>query len=190
VIPPDAEQKGSSSLLDGGDDRMQQTQYIDGSVWGELGTAINVGNEQTPREGIAWFQVEPRLRKGAIATAAIQRQGYLSQAGNYLLYPALQVTPSGTAAIVFTDTGAKRFPSAAYATLEAGAGAFGPIGIAASGTTNYAPDAERWGDYSYAASDPAAEAVWLATEYMPPASSQTLDHKRNWGTRVFEVPTG
>jgi hypothetical protein len=39
-------------------------------------------------------------------------------------------------------------------------------------------------------SDPEDEAVWLATEYVPPPSSQTLDRTRNWGTRVFEVPTG
>jgi hypothetical protein len=32
--------------------------------------------------------------------------------------------------------------------------------------------------------------VWLATEYVPPPSSQTVDGKRDWGTRVFEVPTG
>jgi hypothetical protein len=27
----------------------------------------------------------------------------------------------------------------------------------------------------------------MATEYMPPLSSQTADGKRNWGTRVIQV---
>jgi hypothetical protein len=27
----------------------------------------------------------------------------------------------------------------------------------------------------------------MATEYMPPKSSQTQDGRRNWGTRVFQV---
>jgi hypothetical protein len=47
------------------------------------------------------------------------------------------------------------------------------IQVAAEGTTNYDP-----------------KAMWLATEYVPPAASQTVDGKRDWGTRVFEVPTG
>ena len=28
---------------------------------------------------------------------------------------------------------------------------------------------------------------WLATEYIPPVSSQTTDGQTNWGTDVFEV---
>ena len=36
--------------------------------------------------------------------------------------------------------------------------------------------------------DPAGTSAWLATEYMPPRSSQTLDGARNWGTRVLDVP--
>jgi hypothetical protein len=38
--------------------------------------------------------------------------------------------------------------------------------------------------------DPTAQAVWLATEYMPPLSSQTPDRISNWGTRVLEVAVG
>ncbi len=188
-VPPGAEQRGASSLIDSGDDRMQQTQFVSGSVWGELDTAIDIGNEQTTRAGAAWFQVAPALRKGVLSGAQIQRQGYVSVAGNYVLYPALQVTPAGTAAMVMTLTGAKRFPSAAYATLGPASTAFGPIDIAGAGSANYDPEAERWGDYSWAVLDPAGESVWLATEYVPPKSSQTLDGKRDWGTRVLDVPT-
>jgi hypothetical protein len=38
--------------------------------------------------------------------------------------------------------------------------------------------------------DPTASAVWLATEYVPPLSSQTPDRLSNWGTRVLEVAVG
>ncbi|MDQ6644447.1 MAG: hypothetical protein M3Y76_08360, partial [Chloroflexota bacterium] len=41
-VPPPAVQKGSSSRLDAGDDRMQQVQYINGNLWGELGTAVTI----------------------------------------------------------------------------------------------------------------------------------------------------
>lgn len=187
---PPAEQKGSSTPLDPGDDRMQQTQFINGSVWGELGSAINIGGDSSQRAGAAWFQVEPRLRNDALAGAAVQRQGYVAMAGNYVLYPALQVTPNGTAAMVMTLTGARRFPSAAYATLAPGASEFGPITVAAAGTNNYDPKAERWGDYSWAVMDPGGASVWMATEYIPVKASQTPDGRRNWGTRVLDVSTG
>jgi hypothetical protein len=187
---PPAEQKGSATAIDPGDDRMQQTQLINGSLWGELGSAINIGGDGTERASAAWFQVEPILRKGALDGAAMQRQGYVAMPGNYVLYPALAVTPDGTAAMVMTLTGAKRFPSAAYATLAPGASAFGPITVAAPGNTSYDPGAERWGDYSWAVMDPAGASVWMATEYVPPKASQTPDGRRDWGTRVLDLSTG
>ncbi len=40
AIPPPAPQKGAKSKLDSGDDRMQQTEFVGGAVWGELTTAV------------------------------------------------------------------------------------------------------------------------------------------------------
>ena len=188
--PAPGEQKGTSSVIEAGDDRMQQAQFINGSVWGELGTAVNVGGDPTQRAGAAWFQLQPVLRKGALTGARMQRQGYVASAGNHVLYPALALTPSGNAAMVLTLTGAKRFPSAAYTVLAPAATSFGPISVAAAGNTSYDPEAERWGDYSWAVMDPGGSSVWLATEYVPPKASQTVDGKRNWGTRVLDVPAG
>ena len=102
--PPPAEQKGSSTPIEAGDDRMQQTQYINGSVWGELDTKVYIPGEPSTRAGAAWFQVQPALRKGVISAAQIQRQGYVTQSADYVLYPALQVTPSGGATMVATLT--------------------------------------------------------------------------------------
>jgi len=107
--------------------------------------------------------------------------------GNYLLYPAIQVDRRGTAAMVMTLSGPTFFPSAAYTVLSAGQKSFGPIHVAAAGTGPYDPNAGRWGDYSWATLDPTHNNFWLATEYIPPLSSQTVDGRRNWGTRVFEV---
>ncbi len=45
AAPVHAEQQGSSSVLEPDDDRMQQTQYIDGGLWGELSTSVRFPGE-------------------------------------------------------------------------------------------------------------------------------------------------
>jgi hypothetical protein len=186
--PPPARQKRVSSTLDSGDDRMQSTQFIGGTVWGELTTAVQPAGDSKVRAGGAWFQVRPRLGANGIAGASIVRQGYIASAGQYAIYPAVQPDRAGNAAVVFTLTSRNRFPSAAFATLRAGARNFGPPVVAAAGTGPYDPMATRWGDYSFAVPSDTSHAAWLATEYVPPRSSQTTNRERNWGTRVFEVP--
>lgn len=186
-VPPGAIQKGASSLLDTGDDRMQQVQFINGELWGALDTVIQLPHDPTPRSGIAWFEVQPHLKGQTIGSAHIRGQGYLAVAGNYLLYPAIQASPEGTVAIVFTFSGANHFASAAYAFRSDDDHAFGPIKIAAAGTGPYSPSSTRWGDYSWATLDQSGRSFWLATEYIPPLASQTPDGLQNWGTRVLEV---
>jgi hypothetical protein len=190
-VPPGAVQKGSTSLLDAGDDRMQQTQFLGGDLWGALDTSVTIANDPTARAGAAWFDVRPTVSgsgaSGVITGAPIHRQGYVDVAGNYLLYPAIQAAPSGRAAIVVTLSGQHHFPSAAYSVLAKGATAFGDVTIAADGKTNYDPAATRWGDYSWAILDPSGNSVWMATEYIPPKASQTPDGLRNWGTRVLNL---
>jgi hypothetical protein len=187
AIPPGAEQKGSDSLLDAGDDRMQQTQFINGDVWGELDTSVTIPNDPAPRAGAAWFDVHPALSGRVLSAATMRRQGYVAVAGNYVLYPALQATPAGNAAMVMTLSGASRFPSAAYAVMPSGATSFGPVTVAAAGRGSYDPAATRWGDYSWSVLDPSGNSVWMATEYVPPKPSQTPEGHRNWGTRVLDL---
>ncbi len=188
--PPGATQKGATTHIDSGDDRMQQTQYINGTIWGEVTTSVNIVHDATVRAGAAWFSVQPTLKNNHIGASTIPRQGYVVLAGNNVIYPAVQVLPSGDAAMVFTVTGADHFPSAAYAVMGTGHSAFGAIHIVAAGSGPYAKKSTRWGDYSWAVIDPSSNGVWLATEYVPPKSSQTPDRQSNWGTRVFEVAVG
>ncbi|MEO7059343.1 MAG: hypothetical protein ABI083_06480 [Lapillicoccus sp.] len=186
-VPPPAVQKGSTSTLDPGDDRMQQAQFIGGRLWGALTSAVTIPGDRSERAGAAWFSVVPSLRQGVVSAARIDRQGYVVRAGASVLYPAVQADAAGRAAMAFTLTGSRIFPSAAYATLGADATNFKAPTVAAAGTGSYDQTATRWGDYSYATLNPAGTAVWLATEYVPPRSSQTPDRRRNWGTRVFSV---
>ena len=189
-LPPPAVQKGSASLLNTNDDRMQQVQFINGALWGELTTALSIPGEANVRSAAAWFKVKPSLEDDAVKSATMTRQGYLASRGNDVFYPALQADAAGNAAMVFTISGANRFASAAFSTLRAGQAQFGPVTIAAKGTGPYDPNAGRWGDYSWAQLDPATDTVWLATEYIPPLSSQTTTRERNWGTEVLQVSLG
>ncbi len=187
-VPPAAQQEGSSAVLDSGDDRMQQVQYINGNLWGELTTAITPITDTEERAGAAWFEVHPNLDGNVIGGATIKNQGYVVLPGSYLIYPAVQASPQGTAAMIMTLTGENFYPSVAYTVLQKGQASFGPIHIATAGTGPYVyqPPA-RWGDYSWAILSPNESSFWLATEYVPPASSQTTDGEQNWGTRVLEV---
>ncbi len=115
------------------------------------------------------------------------KQGYVASAGNYLLYPAIQASPDGTAAMVMTLSGSNYYPSVVYTLMGAQQNHFGAIHIAANGTGPYDPTATRWGDYSWAILSPDGQSFWMATEYIPPKSSQTTDGLRNWGTRVIQV---
>ena len=169
---------------------MQQTEFAGGRVWGELTTAVQPTGDSSVRAGGAWFQVRPVLGTTGITGASIVRQGYIASAGKYEIYPAVQPDAAGDAAVVFTLVSKTQFPSAAYAILKAGGSNFGPPVVVASGTGPYDPKATRWGDYSFAVPDDTSDSAWLATEYVPPKSSQTTTGLRNWGTRVLEVPLG
>ncbi|WP_426566349.1 hypothetical protein ACPPVT_07335 [Angustibacter sp. McL0619] len=190
VTPARAKQRGSTSTLDAGDDRMQQASFVNGSLWGELGTGLSVLGAPANRAGAAWFQVRPRLSGNVLSGASIVRQGYLVNPSGALLYPAIQPDAAGNAAMVFTLTGANRFPSVGYSVLKAGETAFSTPRVAAAGTGPYDPAATRWGDYSFAVPDPGSDSAWLASEYIPPVSSQTTTRTRNWGTRVIHVKLG
>ena len=188
-VPPAAQQKGSKQTLDSGDDRMQQVQYLNGDVWGELTTAVTIPGDNTERAGAAWFEVNPHLNGNRIGSATLLNQGYVALKGSNLIYPAVQASPQGTAAMILTLSGKDFYPSAVYTVLQAGHTSFGPIHVAAPGTGPYVykPHQSRWGDYSWAILAPDGNSFWMATEYVPPKSSQTTDGKNNWGTRVLEV---
>ena len=147
--------------------------------------------DSSVRAGGAWFQVQPTLGAARITGASIVRQGYIASAGQYDIYPAVQPDAAGNAAVAYTQTSKTQFPSAAYAILKAGHSSFGPPVVAASGTGPwYEPERDALGRLLLRGSGRTSDSPWLATEYIPPKSSQTTTGARNWGTRVFEVPLG
>ena len=181
--PPPAREKGSRSL-DSGDDRMQQVEYIGGHLWGELGTAFQPPGAAKQRAAIAWLDLSA---PGSLSHVSIARQGYLGLKGHDLTYPALQADAAGNAAVGFTVSSHRSYPSTGYSLLRAGSSHFGPVVVTGHGTGPYYPHSTRWGDYGWATLELGTNHVWLANEYIPPLSSQTADGHQNWGTRITEV---
>ena len=209
--PPPTWQPEVLSHLDSGDTRMQQTWYVNGQLWGATDTAVMVGGQL--KAGIAWFQVSPKINGAGMVQGQVKEQGYLALAGNNLTYPAIAMTAGGKGAIAFTVVGEDYYPSAGYATIDAG-GSVGPIHVAAAGLgpddgfTSYKafvgdPPRTRWGDYGAAVTD--GSSIWIASEYIaqtctfaeyypsPPSTAgfgscgATRTSLANWATRISKL---
>ena len=153
--PPEPAHNEVESTPDSNDTRMQQTWYVNGTIWGAADTAVWVDGQL--KAGIAWFAVAPKINGAGKIEGKITKQGYLALARNNLTYPAIAMTPSGQGVIAFTVMGQDFYPSAGYARIDA-AGKVGAIHIAAAGLgpddgfTSYKafvgdPPRTRWGDY-------------------------------------------
>jgi len=191
--------KNHEELIAANDDRMQQVVFADGKLWTAVPTKMQPGGEGPIRAGGAWFILSPSLVSGQLS-AWVVNEGYVSIQSpqqNSVLFPAVGVTSTGKAAIVFSVVGENFYPSAAYAMLDASTGA-GSIVITAAGVapddgfSAYAPYSAsrvgRWGDYSAAVADENGN-IWMATEsinpplvHLPPGALAA-----NFGTFIAEV---
>ncbi|HEY1983991.1 MAG TPA: hypothetical protein VGG85_01195 [Terracidiphilus sp.] len=199
--PPNAPQKAGpyplgqslgepEEMLSSGDDRMQNTVYASGHLWGGLNTVVSDGTNVNA--GIAYFDVRPSVsRRGLSAT--VQGQSYVSLAGNSVIYPGIGVTADGTAAAAFTVSGASYYPSAAYAHLTPSHAT--SVDIVALGTapqddfSGYPefggdPGVARWGDYAWGVAD--GGSLWLATEYIP-GGIDPVSYYTDFGTYVYKI---
>lgn len=207
--PPAPAHNEAEVHVDSNDGRMQQTWYVNGTLWGATDTAVNVGGEI--RAGVAWFAVAPKINGAGKVEGQVKNQGYLALAGNNLTYPALAMGTNGKGAIAFTVLGKDYYPSAGYAPINAN-GTVGQVHIAAAGR---GPDdgftgynafeyfRPRWGDYGAAVTD--GSSIWIASEYIgqtctlaqyypnPPdltgfgSCGGTRTSLANWGTRISKL---
>jgi hypothetical protein len=179
------------------DDRMMQVVFANGNLWTGLNSVVKT-HEGPVRTGAAWFILSPSVAGSEESTqvgATVANQGYVainSPNENNVIYPSIGVNSSGKAVIAFSVVGQDFFPSAGYATLDAGNGA-GPIVISSPGT---APEdgfsgyvqfggfrVARWGDYSAAVADESGD-IWMGNEMIPNAKRVI---RANWGTFITKV---
>jgi hypothetical protein len=194
------------NLLNSNDDRMNQTIYVNGQVWGALNTAVKSPTGPT-RTAIAWFVVAPSWSSGVLR-GSVANDGYVSVATNSIMFPAVAATADGTGIIAFSLAGPGIYPSAGYVTLDPASGT-GPVQVVrlgagpADGFAGYISlgggRVERWGDYSAAVADPGGT-IWFATEYIDSAcdlgeflatgftcSDVSRTIFANWGTWIAAV---
>ena len=201
VFPPAASQKAGPIPLGNANqdpegqlqsdfDAIQEVTYTAGRIYAEADTAVGALN------GVAWFQIQPSL--GSTFTAKVTKQGYITVAGQNLIYPVIALNRSASGYVAFTLTGPSYYPSAAYVAFKATSTTTGPIGsiyVAAKAPvpedsfTCYAAFVGpsyggcRWGDYSMGVA--MGSNIYLATETVPPTSR---DYLTNWGTFIWGAP--
>lgn len=151
------------------------------NLWTSLDAAVNPTGGTATKDGAAWFEISTSADR-------VIRQGYVAASGNAsLLYPAVYAARNGTATMVYTITSPTLNPSAAFSVL--GRPGIEIVGLGSGPHFSFADappfNSPRWGDYSWAAPDPESGQVWMATEYIPPASE--WDGFDNWGTFIFAV---
>ncbi|HKW59545.1 MAG TPA: hypothetical protein VJR46_07305, partial [Candidatus Dormibacteraeota bacterium] len=185
--------------IDSNDTRMQQVVYARGLLWGALDTAVN--SSANTRAGIEWFVVNPA------GNASLVNSGYLAVSQNNVTYPAIAVRPDGKGVMAFTLEGRDFYPTAAFASMDAGG--VGAVQLAAEGAgpadgfSGYAvynapnPARPRWGDYGAAVVD--GSNIWVASEYIGQTCTLrtylatlgscggTRTALANWDTRITEV---
>jgi len=204
--PPEPAHDEVESHPDASDTRMQQTWYVNGTLWGSAATGVQVNGQL--KAGVAWFAVSPKINGAGKVEGQVKKQGYLALANNNLTYPAIAVGTNGRGVIAFTVVGGDHYPSAGYAPIDA-SGSVAAIHVAAEGLgptdgfTSYKafvgdPPRTRWGDYGAAVTD--GTLIWIASEYIAQTCTLaeyltgaigscggTRTSLGNWATRISEL---
>ena len=148
------------------DDRMQQVEYSDGSLYSALNTGIGA---PASKSGIAWFRVTPSGTTGTVTD-----QGYLTaDGGSSLMYPAVGLDKAGRGVMTFSVSGPTIYPSAAYVPF-AGRPASGAVTVVGPGAV---PRMDS------PAMKPRASAARRADGAITPPPAQTAAVMSSWATR-------
>jgi hypothetical protein len=173
AFPVLAETTPAGNVLNPNDDRISQVEYLDGSLWSCVVSALQINGQIADVDGTAWFHLKA-------SDGSVQQQGYIGAANEFLIYPSILHAPKGLTTVNFTITDPNLNPSTGFVNLANP----NAINITATGYNPYITLFFRWGDYSASALDPNGKNIWMANEYVPPPSFQFSE--LNWGTEVFE----
>jgi hypothetical protein len=102
-VPPNAEQSGTSALINTWGTRISNAVYRKGGgVWTVNTTACIPPGDTVKRSCLQWYELDPNSFK-------VRQQGLLSSAGYYYYAPAISANPSGDAVVVFNESSANHY---------------------------------------------------------------------------------
>jgi hypothetical protein len=155
TTPPNAQQKGTGTLLTTNDSR------VDNVVW-QSNSLILANSTGCVPSGDTQVRSCGRLISINTSTGTVQIDKNISKSSQYYFFPAVQVDPAGTISLAFGRSSTALYP-------ELDARPSDPTGLLGARKTlalGSAPNTSgRYGDYFAEAIDPASTAsVWIAGE--------------------------
>lgn len=176
--PPDAQQLGTSTLIQTNDNRLLDAVWANGALWVSA-TSACVPSQDTQTRACLRF-----IRFSTTSGITKSQDFDFGQSGLYYYYPAIQIDGSGNLISVFSGSSTGLF-AGVYASGQRpadGANSFQSPVLIKSGENSYTPFASRWGDYSGASIDPSSTGiVWVAGEYA------RIEGGSEWGTWITPV---
>jgi hypothetical protein len=161
--PASAPQPGTSSLIDTGDNRVQNAVFQKGTL--SLAATDGCGAGGTPQSCLRIVQIATRTMR--VRTD----YEYMLAGGLDAYYPALYPDARGDLVVVFGYSSTSDYPSVAF-TVKPAAGAFGDWHDLARGSG--VDTSGRYGDYFDAAPDPLLpNRIWIAGQFSGAAGWST-----------------
>lgn len=179
-IPPNAQQQGTTVLIDTNDDSLLDAVFRDGppgSLWVSANDACEVPGDSAIRSCLRFINV---TIDGGMSIA--QDFDY-ADVGTYYYYPAIRTDQAGNLYAAFSGSSSSTYASA-YAGMQlvGNANVLTNLSMTRAGDSPYTLSPPRWGDYSGAAVDPGDASAWLGAEYSTSWFFGSL-----WGTAIAHV---
>ncbi len=183
-IPPNAQQEGTTVLIDTNDDSLLDAVFRDGSpgsLWVSGNTACTPPGDSSVRSCLRFMEV-------SIASGTMQVVQDFNYADKdvYYYYPAIRTNKFGDLVAVFSGSSTTSYASV-YAGMQlagnTNTNVFTNLSQIYAGDSPYTVSPPRWGDYSGAGVDPNDTNIWIAGEY---ATTEVI-FGSVWGTAIAEV---
>jgi hypothetical protein len=177
-----ATQRGSSVLLDAGDDAVANAVYANGYIYAVF-EVIPPGSTQPAAH---WVKIDT-------SNYSLVAQGNITGPGGAAAFnPSIAVDANGDVLVNFTSSSSSMYPGAFAAVMPAGSSSFlAPVQYGSSnapetatfGVTN---NVIRWGDYSTAVADPSAANGFVVSNEIVP-SAQNIFNNAPWATVTADI---
>lgn len=156
--PPNAQQKGSTILVDTADFRAQDVEWYQGALWFAANDACIPGNGDTATRSCI------RFIKVMTSGPTVAQDFDYSAPWLYYYYPALSLDASGDMGAVFAFSSSNDYPGLKVTGEAAGTTTLFASQLLQAGSTSQTSG--RYGDYFGAAVDPSNTAlIWVVGEF-------------------------